>query len=149
MKQKFISAYIDIAKRFSKLSTARRLQVGAIIVKDNRIISIGYNGTPSGWDNECEDVVIDENGVETLITKPETIHAEANAIAKLARSSDSGEGSVMFLTHSPCQECAKQIFAAGIKKVFYSENYRDESGINFLKRAHVEVQHVVNDQNNL
>ena len=98
MKPKFIDAYMDVAERFGKLSTARRLNVGAIIVKDNRIISIGYNGMPSGWDNNCENTL--DNG--QLKSKPEVLHAESNAIAKLARSNESGEDSTLFITHSPC-----------------------------------------------
>jgi len=153
MKQKFIDAYMDVAKRFAQLSTAKRLQVGAIIVKDERIISIGYNGTPPGWDNNCEDEVIndvilksDEIGTSypieyttVLKTKPEVIHAEANAIAKLAKSSESGDGSTMFLTHSPCMDCAKQIFTAGIRKVYFSQYYRSDEGLRFLEKCNVKV----------
>jgi len=156
MKQKFIDAYMDTAKRFAQLSTAKRLQVGAIIVKDERIISIGYNGTPPGWDNVCEDEVInrivvksDEIGTsypieytKELKTKPEVIHAEANAIAKLAKSNESGKDSVMFLTHAPCIDCAKQIFTAGINKVYFGEHYRSTDGLDFLKKCNVEVEHV-------
>jgi dCMP deaminase len=150
MKRKFIDAYMDVAYRFSKLSTARRLNVGAIIVKNDRIISIGYNGMPSGWDNNCEiefstspwPAELPEllNITYTLKTKPEVIHAEANAIAKLAKSTESGENSVMFLTHSPCIECAKQIYTAGIKKVFYREQYRSTDGLDFLNKCGIEVE---------
>lgn len=139
MKQKFIDAYMDVAKRFAQLSSAKRLQVGAIIVKEDRIISIGYNGMPAGWTNECETVFYDENGVERLKTKDEVIHAEANAIAKLAKSSESGDGATMFLTHAPCIHCAKQIYTAGIKKVYFGEPYRDESGVAFLMKCGVNV----------
>jgi dCMP deaminase len=140
MKQKFIDAYMDVAKRFAQLSSAKRLQVGAIIVKDDRIISIGYNGMPAGWTNECEDYFgLDLKGNETLVTKPEVIHAEANAIAKLAKSSESGDGATMFLTHAPCIHCAKQIYTAGIKKVYFGEPYRDESGVAFLMKCGVNV----------
>lgn len=142
MKQKHIDAYMDTAKRFAQLSTAKRLQVGSIIVKDDRIISIGYNGTPAGWDNNCEYWVEDGDLGSGWKTKPEVIHAEANAIAKLAKSSESGEGSTMFLTHSPCMDCAKQIFTAGIKKVYFGNNYRSEDGINFLKKCNVYVEKV-------
>ena len=142
MKQKFIDAYMDTAKRFAQLSTARRLKVGAIIVKDDRIISIGYNGTPPGWHNDCEYWVEDGDLGSGWKTKPETIHAEANAIAKLAKSSESGDGSTMFLTHSPCMDCAKQIFTAGIKKVYFGNNYRSDDGINFLKKCNVDVERV-------
>ena len=140
MRQKFIDAYMDVARRFAQLSSARRLQVGAIIVKDDRIISIGYNGMPAGWTNECENYFgLDFNGNPTLVTKDEVIHAEANAIAKLAKSSESGDGATMFLTHAPCIHCAKQIYTAGIKKVYFGEPYRDESGVAFLMKCGVSV----------
>jgi dCMP deaminase len=139
MRQKFIDAYMDVAKRFAQLSSAKRLQVGAIVVKDDRIISIGYNGMPAGWTNECETVFYDENDAERLKTKDEVIHAEANAIAKLAKSSESGDGATMFLTHAPCIHCAKQIYTAGIKKVYFGEPYRDESGVAFLMKCGVSV----------
>jgi dCMP deaminase len=139
MRQKFIDAYMDVARRFAQLSSAKRLQVGAIVVKDDRIISIGYNGMPAGWTNECETVFYDENGAERLKTKDEVIHAEANAIAKLAKSSESGDGATMFLTHAPCIHCAKQIYTAGIKKVYFGEPYRDESGVAFLMKCGVSV----------
>jgi len=138
MKDRFINYYMDIAKRTSELSYAKRLQVGAIIVKEDRIISIGFNGTPAGWTNECEHFV--DNGTRSgFFTKDEVIHAEANAIAKLAKSSESGAGSTMFLTHSPCIQCAKQIYTAGIEKVFYKEDYRNTTGIEFLKKCGIEV----------
>jgi dCMP deaminase len=140
MKQKFIDAYMDTAKRFAQLSTAKRLQVGAIIVKDDRIISIGYNGTPPGWDNDCEYWVEDGDLGSGWKTKPEVIHAEANAIAKLAKSSESGDGSTMFLTHSPCMECAKQILTTGIKKVYFSQYYRSDAGLQFLQSCNVSTE---------
>lgn len=127
MKPKFIRYYMDIAERTAELSTAKRLQVGSIIVKNDRIVSIGYNGTPSGWTNECEDT--------NFLTKPEVIHAEANAIAKLAKSSESGDGAVMFLTHAPCMDCAKQIYTAGIRKVYYRHSYRSTDGVVFLNNC--------------
>jgi dCMP deaminase len=139
MKQKFIDAYMDTAKRFAQLSTAKRLQVGAIVVKDDRIISIGYNGTPAGWDNNCEYTIDDARGYDTGKTKPEVIHAEANAIAKLAKSTESGKDATMFLTHAPCVDCAKQIFTSGINKLYYREQYRSTDGIDFLKKCNVEV----------
>lgn len=138
MKQKFINAYMDVAKRFAELSPAKKLQVGAIIVKDDRIISIGYNGTPAGWTNECE--IQQEDG--GLLTKDEVIHAEANAIAKLAKSNESGDGSTMFLTHSPCIHCAKQMYTAGIRKVFFNELYRSSEGLEFLSKCNVEVEQI-------
>lgn len=163
MKQKFINAYMDVAKRFAELSPAKKLQVGAIIVKDDRIISIGYNGTPSGWTNECENKVYkpripqigngefdsyeynltdDKGAMYKLVTKDEVIHAEANAIAKLAKSNESGDGSMMFLTHSPCIHCAKQIYTAGIRKVFFNELYRSSEGLEFLSKCNVEVEQI-------
>lgn len=132
MKYKLINAYIECAETFSKLSSAKRLKVGSIIVKDNRIISIGYNGTPAGWEsNVCED--------ENNKTLPEVIHAEMNCINKLAKSTESGENSIMFITHSPCMECSKSIYGAGIKTVYYKNEYRDNSGINFLIKCGINV----------
>ena len=142
MKPKFIEAYMDVAERFAKLSSAKRLQVGAIVVKDDRIISIGYNGMPAGWTNDCENIVQHSDDTVSLKTKPEVIHAEANAIAKLARCTESGDGSTMFLTHAPCMHCAKQIFTAGIKSVYYRNAYRDTDGINFLKSCQIEIEQV-------
>ena len=135
---------MDVAQRFSELSSAKRLKVGAIVVKDDRIISIGYNGMPSGWDNTCEDVVeIHEDGGTITKTKPEVIHAEANAIAKLAKSSESGEGSTMFLTHAPCIDCAKQMYTAGVKTVYYRSTYKNDDGLKFLKKCEIEVEQIV------
>lgn len=112
---------------YSKLSTANRLKVGAVIVKDNRIISIGYNGTPSGWDNECE-----VDGV----TKPEVLHAETNAIAKVARSSENCQGSTIFVTTAPCIDCAKLIYQSGITRVVYdTPHLRSDDGLQFLKKC--------------
>ena len=138
MKEKFKRAYMKTAQTFAELSSAQRLHVGAIIVKDDRIISIGYNGMPAGWSNACEDV--SEEG--TLKTKPEVLHAESNAIAKLARSNESGLGATLFVTHSPCLECAKLIYQSGINTVYYGTNYRDNSGIKFLQASYVEVKKV-------
>jgi|SRR5210317_1009750 len=133
MKQKFIDAYMDVAQRFAQLSSAKRLNVGAIVVKDDRIISIGYNGMPTGWDNKCED--------EHFKSKPEVLHAESNAIAKLAKSSESGLGASIFVTHSPCIECAKLIYQSGISTVYYKDAYRSSAGIEFLKKSKVKVIH--------
>ncbi len=168
MKQKFIDLYMDFAARVARLSYARRLQVGAVIVKDDTIISYGFNGTPSGWDNTCEDKVWDSGSggwlspeeileqypyeeyhseAERVVryrlkTKPEVIHAESNAISKLAKSRNSGLGADIFITHAPCMECAKLIYQSGICRVFYSENYRDSSGIEFLKKSGIEVNNI-------
>lgn len=139
-------AHLDVAQRYSQLSKARRLKVGAVVVKDDRIISIGYNGTPPGWDNNCEDetgFVTDDDGnvVDRLLkTKPEVLHAEENAIGKLARSHESGDGAAMFLTHAPCAQCAKLILVSGIRQVFYRDTYRDDSGVQFLIKGGIDVQ---------
>ena len=129
MKQKLIDAYIKTAEIFAECSTARRLHVGAIVVKDDRIISIGYNGMPSGWDNNCEDMFIIQDEISPnvfsldkrveLKTKPEVLHAETNAIAKLAKSNESGLGASMFITHAPCLDCAKLVYQSGINSVYY------------------------------
>jgi dCMP deaminase len=131
---------MDIAERTAELSTAKRLKVGSIVVKNDRIVSIGYNGTPSGWTNECEYLEHRIAQEPLLKTKPEVIHAEANAIAKLAKSTESGEGAVMFLTHAPCMDCAKQVYTAGISKVYYKNSYRSTDGIDFLNNCKVEVE---------
>jgi len=170
MKQKFIDAYMKVAETFAGLSTARRLHVGAIVVKDDRIISIGYNGMPSGWDNNCEDKeYMDQTAggwlsteeIEEqwpwseqqlpktedlpwlrykLTTKPEVLHAETNAIAKLAKSTESGMGATMFITHAPCLDCAKLIYQSGINHVLYRNSYRSDDGIKFLEKAKVKVE---------
>jgi len=151
MKNKFIQLYSDIALRVAELSHARRLQVGAIVVKDDRIISIGYNGMPAGWDNNCEDEIVEypeyqmmipENEYRYLKTKPEALHAESNAISKLARSTESGLGGDLFITHGPCLECAKLILQSGICRVYFGKHYRDDLGIEFLKKSGVEVHQV-------
>ncbi len=159
------------AETFAELSHARRLHVGTIVVKDDRIISIGYNGMPAGWDNNCEDIdlmdraaggwlspeEIEEqwpfegkfwiNGEEIdtryrLVTKPEVLHAETNAIAKLAKSNESGLGATMFITHAPCLDCAKLIYQSGISNVLYRDAYRDTSGITFLEKSGVLVEKI-------
>jgi len=140
MKQKWIDAFMDTAERFAQLSSAVRLQVGAVVVKDNRIISIGYNGMPSGWTNECENIVQHSDDTVTTVTKDEVIHAEANAIIKLARDGESGNGASLFCTHAPCIHCAKLIHGAGIKTVYYRESYRDTLGLDFLEHCNIEVK---------
>ena len=130
------------AYAYAMCSTARNLKVGCVLVKDHRIISIGYNGTPSGWSNECEDEFT--TGAEThvrveFITKPEVIHAEANAVAKLARSNESGEGSVAFITHAPCLSCAKMLYSAGVIEVVYSDPYKSKDGLQFLEKCGIKV----------
>ena len=130
---------MNIAHEVAKMSYGRRLKVGAVIVKDDRIISMGYNGMPAGWDNNCEREQTDENGQITLVTRPEVLHAESNALSKLAKSTESGDGACLFVTHSPCIECAKLIYQSGIVRVFYSQNYRDDRGVQFLKSSAIDV----------
>ena len=147
MKQKFIDLYMDWALRLAKLSHARRLQVGAVIVKDDTVISYGYNGMPSGWDNNCEDeitVEMDEKFVKALKTKPEVLHAESNAVSKLAKSSNSGLNADIFITHAPCIDCAKLILQSGIRRVYYGTQYRDDYGVKFLQKSGVEVTQIGN-----
>ena len=174
MKPKLAEAYMKTAETFAELSHARRLHVGAIVVKDDRIISIGYNGMPSGWDNNCEDKEYssgDEGGWlspeeiqeqwphEELVhepqsddtvwthtrrfrlkTKPEVLHAERNALDKLAKGNEGGLGATMFITHAPCLECSKSIYGAGITQVYYNEDYRSTDGIEFLKKCNVNIE---------
>jgi dCMP deaminase len=132
VKSKFVKYFATIAEETAKLSSAKKLKVGCVIVKGNRILSIGYNGTPSGWDNECE-----ADGM----TKPEVLHAEANALMKLAQSTESSKNAVLFVTHTPCIECAKLIYQAGIKEVYYINEYNATKGCGqqFLEKAGVEV----------
>ena len=125
--------YLRMARIWAENSYCKRRQVGALIVKDKMIISDGYNGTPSGFENVCED---------NDVTKPYVLHAEANAITKIARSSNSSDGATLYVTASPCLECSKLIIQAGIKRVIYSEHYRLEDGINLLKRAGIEVVYI-------
>ena len=132
------------AETFAELSHARRLHVGAIIVKDDRIISIGYNGMPAGWDNNCEYEVLPEHHGEeiTLKTRPEVLHAESNAIAKLAKSSESGLDASLFVTHAPCMDCAKLIYQSGISNVYYRDSYRDMAGVDFLKQSGIKIEQI-------
>ena len=160
MKQKWVDAFMDTAERFAQLSSAVRLKVGAVVVKDNRIISIGYNGTPTGWDNNCEfkdypdkwtkneyvdfdyPLQDDDGAYYRLKTKDEVIHAEANAIAKLARDGESGSGATLFCTHAPCLQCAKLIYGAGIFKVYYKNSYKNTDGLEFLEKCDVIAEGV-------
>jgi dCMP deaminase len=162
MKKKFIDYFMSIADLTSKLSYAKRLQVGAVIVKGNQIIGTGYNGMPTGWENVCEyeEECYDERetyqsqdwkyDTETkkykrLKTKPEVLHAESNAIAKVSRSTESSEGATLFCTHAPCIECAKLIYQSGINKVYYRDTYRDSRGLDFLKHGGVDVSQYQRD----
>jgi dCMP deaminase len=154
MKQKFIDLYMDWAKRLAQLSYARRLQVGAVIVKNDCVISYGYNGTPAGWDNNCEDEIPisplpaelpeELDNTFTLKTKPEVLHAEMNALMKLAKSNGSGNDASLFVTHAPCLECAKGIYQAGISEIYYGEDYRSDDGLYFLNKCGVKIQKVFN-----
>jgi len=161
MKQKFIDAHMKAAEVYSQLSSAKRLQVGCVVVKDNTIIGIGYNGMPAGWDNDCEykeypdkwsgrheymdlDYPLQEpdGTYYKLKTKPEVLHAETNAIAKIARSTNSSEGAALFVTHAPCLDCAKIIHQAGINSVYYRNTYRSTDGIEFLEKCNINVKKV-------
>lgn len=130
--------YLRMARIWAENSYCERRKVGAIVVKDKMIISDGYNGTPEGFENVCED--------SNHITKPYVLHAEANAITKLARSSNNSEGATLYVTASPCIECSKLIIQSGIKRVVYGEKYRLEDGINLLKRAGVDVEYLEVEQ---
>lgn len=131
--------YLRMARIWAENSYCVRRQVGALVVKDKMIISDGYNGTPSGFENICED--------ENNLTKPYVLHAEANAITKLARSNNNSDGATLYVTASPCIECSKLIIQAGIKRVVYGEHYRLEDGIELLKRANIEVIYLNPDEN--
>ena len=130
--------YMRMARIWAENSYCKRRRVGALIVKDKMIISDGYNGTPSGFENVCED--------ENNVTKPYVLHAEANAITKIARSGNNSDGATLYVTTSPCIECAKLIIQAGIRRVIYGEKYRIEDGINLLKRANIDVEYVSGDE---
>ena len=132
--EKFDASYMEMAAVWAKNSYCRRRKVGALIVKERMIISDGYNGTPSGFENICED----ENGV----TKPYVLHAEANAITKIAQSNNNSKGATLYVTTSPCIECSKLIIQAGIKRVIFQELYRIHDGIDLLKRAGIECVHI-------
>ena len=140
-QHQFDTRYLEMARIWATNSYCKRRQVGALIVKDRMIISDGYNGTPSGFENECED--------EHDNTKPYVLHAEANAITKVAKSNNSSEGATLYITASPCMECAKLIIQAGIVRVVYADDYRITNGIELLKKANIEVVQInhVNNEN--
>ena len=151
MKQKFVDAHMKAAEVYAQLSSAKRLQVGCVVVKDNTIIGIGYNGMPAGWTNDCEEVVdVDpsdprydfNNFTKELKTKPEVMHAETNSLAKIARSTNSSDGAALFVTHAPCLDCAKIIHQAGINSVYYRNTYRSTDGIEFLEKCNINVKKV-------
>jgi dCMP deaminase len=134
MKDKFIISHMRAAEVYADLSYAERRRVGCVVVKDDTIIAIGYNGTPPGWDNVCED--------DWDKTKPEVIHAEQNALDKITRGTISSVGAYLFVTTAPCMECSKRIFGARIAQVFYRDLYRNEDGIEFLQKAGVPCERV-------
>jgi dCMP deaminase len=134
-QEQFDKRYLEMAQIWGKNSYCKRRQVGALIVKDKMIISDGFNGTPSGFENNCED----ENGV----TKPYVLHAEANAITKVAKSNNSSENATLYITTSPCLECSKLIIQSGINRVVFSEKYRIEDGLRVLERAGIEIVHLI------
>ncbi len=138
-KQKYIDLYMSWAVSAAQMSHARRLQVGAVIVKDDTVISYGYNGMPAGWDNDCENIIGYEKEQPVYKTKPEVLHAESNAISKLAKSSNSGDGADIFITHAPCLDCAKLIYQSGIRRVWFGQHYRDDAGVKFLTASGVAV----------
>tara|TARA_B000000557_G_scaffold264725_1_gene271283 strand:+ start:112 stop:549 length:438 start_codon:yes stop_codon:yes gene_type:complete len=140
MPDQFIldKTYLKMAKTWSKLSKARRKKVGCIIVKNGAIISDGYNGTPKGFDNNCE-INLDEHDKKALLTKPEVLHAESNAITKLAKSSNSSNGATMYITIAPCLECSKLIIQSGIKRVVYKNFYKNLDGVKLLKQSGVDI----------
>lgn len=153
MKEKYVKMYMDIAATVAAQSYAQRLKVGSVAVKDNRIISIGYNGTPPNTDNTCEETYLDIEYIPTESgdmylksfkqrTKKEVIHAEMNLIYKLARDGESGSGADLFITHAPCFECAKAILSVGFKKVWFRNQYRSEEGIQLLKNNGIDVEKV-------
>jgi dCMP deaminase len=141
MKEKFIDAHMKVAEVYAELSTAKRLQVGCVIVKDNTIIGIGYNGMPSGWDNVCEIIKhTDFTGTVVTMSKPEVLHAETNAIAKVAKSTNSTDGATMFITHAPCLDCAKLVYQSGINSVYYRDTYKNDDGLKFLEKCNIKVE---------
>lgn len=147
IQKKFVRAYMNIARTFADLSYARKLKVGAIIVKDKRIISTGYNGMPAGWTNTCEEPIYEEGEYDANIyykTKNEVLHAESNALMKVAASTDSSQGASLFCTHTPCIECAKLIVQAGIIHVYIDSRYTSSKGcgIEFLRTSRVAVTYM-------
>jgi dCMP deaminase len=132
IKPKHEKLYMDIAERCAKESYAKRLKVGCVIIKDNNIISMSWNGTPPGWSNNCE--------TENNKTKPEVYHAEESTILKLAKHDGGCEGTEMFVTHAPCVNCAKMIFRSGVNMVYYKHDYRDSDGLDFLRNCKIHIQ---------
>lgn len=158
MNDRMKKFYMGIAEECAKMSRAVRLQVGCVVVRTDNILSFSWNGTPTGWDNNCEDKVYltnggwldpetieeqwpytDENGRYALKTKPEVLHAEMNALMKLAKTNESGNNASIFVTHAPCINCAKGMYQAGIKEVYYKNKYRSTDGIDFLTKSDIKV----------
>jgi dCMP deaminase len=169
MNPRFINLYMDLAERISQMSHAKRLQVGSVIVKENTILSYGWNGMPTGWDNNCEyrdykldsylgeidpislrpwtevfPLSEDDGRMYELKTRPEVLHSEMNALMKVAQSTESSSGAILFCTHAPCINCAKAIYQAGISTVYYKEMYRDDSGVRFLTQGGIDVHRYPN-----
>ena len=163
MKHNWLLAYMDAAERFAQESNAVRLKVGALIVKDNRILSVGINGMPSGWPNECEEKIYlnelanpfmndaerdaeypyqDEYGYYKLVTKEETLHSESNALSKALHDGQSTRGATFFVTHSPCIHCAKMIYQSGVKALYYRHAYRCNKGLEFLEKCGIEIHQI-------
>lgn len=148
-RQKYNDLYMDLAFRIAEMSYAKRLNVGCVIVKDNNIISFGWNGMPAGWDNNCEvetsEIVDIDSRIITpsqTVTRPEVLHAEENALMKLCRSTNSSQDASMYITHAPCIKCARLIHQAGIKSIFFTEEYRNEDGLVFLDKCGVEIEQI-------
>lgn len=147
--ERYNNLYMDIAERISQMSHARRLQVGSVLVQNDSIISHGWNGMPTGWDNNCEDEIEEYYPISAvsgasiikniLKTKPEVLHAEANCLMKVAKTTNSSLGSTLYITHAPCIGCAKLIHQSGVKSVYYKHIYRNEDGIKFLETCKIEV----------
>jgi len=142
MKTKFKNYFMKLAEITAGLSSATRLKVGTVVVRGNQILATGYNGTPSGWDNVCEDILQDGS----TKTKPIVLHSEANAVLKIARSTESSEGATLFCTHAPCIDYAKLIYQSGISSVYYRDTYRETTGIEFLERSGVTVERYTDGQ---
>ena len=140
-QERLDETYMAMAEKLSELSHAQRAKVGALIVKDTHIIAEGYNGTPAGFDNSCEYY----DYVDHMHTKPEVLHAESNAITKIAKSTNSSDGATLYSTCSPCFDCAKLIIQSGIKRVVYEEDYRNSEGLNLLHKANIQVCKLEND----
>lgn len=139
---KYNRLYMDIAERIAEMSYARRLKVGSVLVKNDNIISFGWNGTPNGFDNNCENESFDAIGNIILETKSEVLHAEANCLMKLTKTTNTSENAILYVTHAPCINCAKLIHQAGIKILYYRNIYRSDEGIKFLEKCGLEIKKI-------